>query len=98
MNSLAETTNITIYIDNRPYSLKVNVNEVSMIRTVVDEVNLQLKNFQKAYKNRDKKDLLSMTLLTYAVETAKFNNTQTPTAINERLDFLNELLDEALSK
>lgn len=98
MNSLAETTNITIYIDNRPYSLKVNVNEVSMIRTVVDEVNSQLKNFQKAYKNRDKKDLLSMTLLTYAVETAKFNNTQTPTAINERLDFLNELLDEALSK
>ena len=95
---MAETTNITIYIDNRPYSLKVNVSEVSMIRAVVDEVNSKLKNFQKAYKNRDKKDLLSMTLLTYAVETAKFNNTQTPTAINERLDFLNDLIDEALTK
>lgn len=95
---MAETTNITIYIDNRPYSLNVNVSEVSMIRTVVDEVNSKLKNFQKAYKNRDKKDLLSMTLLTYAVETAKFNNTQTPTAINERLDFLNDLIDEALTK
>lgn len=95
---MAETTNITIYIDNRPYSLNVNVSEVSMIRAVVDEVNSKLKNFQKAYKNRDKKDLLSMTLLTYAVETAKFNNTQTPTAINERLDFLNDLIDEALTK
>lgn len=95
---MTETTNITIYIDGRPYSLKVNINEVSMIRTVVDEVNSKLKNFQKAYKNRDKKDLLSMTLLTYAVETAKFNNTQTPTAINDRLDVLNDLLDEALNK
>ena len=95
---MAETTNITIYIDSRPYSLNVNVSEVSMIRAVVDEVNSKLKNFQKAYKNRDKKDLLSMTLLTYAVETAKFNNTQTPTAINERLDFLNDLIDEALTK
>ncbi len=98
MNSLAETTNITIYIDERPYSLKVNVSEEAMIRSVVDEVNTKLKNFQKAYKNRDKKDLLSMTLLTYAVETAKFNNNQTPTAIDERLNILNDLLDEALEK
>ncbi|MFK7950412.1 MAG: cell division protein ZapA [Saprospiraceae bacterium] len=93
---MADTTNITIYIDDRPYSLKVNVNEEVMIRDVVDEVNIKLKRFQKAYKSRDKKDLLSMTLLTYAVETAKLNNTQTPKAIDERLDALNDLLDNAL--
>lgn len=95
---MAETTNITIYIDDRPYSLKVNVSEEAMIRQVVDEVNTKLKRFQQAYKSRDKKDLLSMTLLTYAVETAKFNNTQTPAAIDERLDALNDLLDNALNK
>jgi cell division protein ZapA (FtsZ GTPase activity inhibitor) len=95
---LAETTNITIYIDDRPYSLKVNVSEEAMIRQVVDEVNTKLKHFQQAYKSRDKKDLLSMTLLTYAVEMAKFNNTQTPAAIDKRLDALNDLLDNALNK
>lgn len=95
---MAETTNITIYIDDRPYSLKVNVSEEAMIRQVVDEVNTKLKHFQQAYKSRDKKDLLSMTLLTYAVEMAKFNNTQTPAAIDKRLDALNDLLDNALNK
>ncbi len=69
-----------------------------MIRQVVDEVNTKLKHFQQAYKSRDKKDLLSMTLLTYAVEMAKFNNTQTPAAIDKRLDALNDLLDNALNK
>lgn len=95
---MADTTNITIYIDERPYSLKVKTEEEVMIRNVVDEVNNKLKHFQQAYKQRDKKDLLSMTLLTYAVQTAKFNNTQTPKAINERLDMLNDLLDNALNK
>jgi cell division protein ZapA (FtsZ GTPase activity inhibitor) len=95
---VADTTNITIYIDERPYSLKVKVEEEAMIRQVVDEVNEKMKHFQQAYKQRDKKDLLSMTLLTYAVETAKFNNTQTPEAIDERLDALNDLLDIALEK
>lgn len=95
---MADTTNITIYIDERPYSLKVKAEEEVMIRKVVDEVNEKMKHFQQVYKQRDKKDLLSMTLLTYAVETAKFNNTQTPEAIDERLDALNDLLDNALEK
>ena len=95
---MADTTNITIHIDGRPYSLKVKTEEETMIRKVVDEVNNKLKNFQQAYKQRDKKDLLSMTLLTYAVQTAKFNNTKTPEAIDERLDALNDLLDNALNR
>ncbi len=94
---MADTTNITIYIDERPYSLKVKAEEEMMIRLVVDDVNNKIKHFQQAYKQRDKKDVLSMTLLTYAVEVAKFNNTQTTEAINERLDMLNDLLDNALS-
>jgi cell division protein ZapA (FtsZ GTPase activity inhibitor) len=95
---VADTTNITIYIDERPYSLKVKAEEELMIRKVVDEVNEKIKHFQQVYKQRDKKDLLSMTLLTYAVETAKFNNNQTPKAIDERLSALNDLLDNALEK
>jgi hypothetical protein len=39
-----------------------------------------------------------MTLLTYAVEIAKFNDAQTPEAIDERMDALNDLLDNALNK
>jgi cell division protein ZapA (FtsZ GTPase activity inhibitor) len=95
---VADTTNITIYIDERPYSLKVKLDEEAMIRKVVDEVNEKMKHFQQTYKQRDKKDLLSMTLLTYAVETAKFSNTQTSQVIDERLDALNDLLDNALEK
>lgn len=94
---MANTTNITIYIDDRPYSLKVKLEEEAMIRKVVDDVNAKMKHFQQTYKQRDKKDLLSMTLLTYAVEMAKFNNTQTPEAIDERLETLNDLLDNALN-
>ena len=95
---MADTTNITIYIDDRPYSLKIKVSEEAMIRKVVDEVNYKIKHFHQAHKQRDKKDVLSMTLLTYAVEIAKFNDAQTPEAIDERMDALNDLLDNALNK
>jgi cell division protein ZapA len=91
------TTNITIYIDDRPFSLKVKTDEEVMIRDVVDEVNEKLKNFKETYKSRDKKDLLAMTLLTYAVETVKLRNTKTPESVDNRLDNLNELLDSALN-
>lgn len=95
---MADTTNITIYIDDRPYSLKIKVEEELMIREVVEEVNAKMKDFQQTYKQRDKKDLLSMTLLTYAVETAKVDHTEILEAIDERLDVLNDLLDDVLNK
>lgn len=91
------STNITIYIDDRPFSLKVKAEEELMIRKIVDEVNEKLKNFKQTYKSRDKKDLLAMTLLTYAVETVKLRNVKTPEIVDDRLESLNELLDSALN-
>jgi cell division protein ZapA (FtsZ GTPase activity inhibitor) len=93
---MSTATNITIYIDDRPFSLKVKAEEEVMIRKVVDEVNDKLKNYKQTHKSRDKKDLLAMTLLTYAVETVKLRNTKTPEAVDNRLENLNELLDSAL--
>jgi cell division protein ZapA (FtsZ GTPase activity inhibitor) len=93
---MAETTNITIYIDDRPFSLKIKVEEEVMIRSIVNEVNQKFNEFRLTHKSRDKKDLLAMTLLTYAVEMAKHRNQQTPEVIENRLTALSELLDSAL--
>ncbi len=92
------TVNITIFIDERPFSLKVREDEEMLIRNAADEVNERINEFRQLYKQKDKKDLLSAVLLLFAVENIKIQTTQSPKAVEYRLDSLNELLDVALEE
>ncbi len=62
---------ITVVIAGRPYPLRIEAREEAAIRRIVKEVNDKINNFQLTYKDRDKQDCLSMTVLTYAVELDK---------------------------
>lgn len=85
-------------IAGRPYSLKIKKSEEALIRSVSTEVNEKVSFFQKTYKQRDKKDCLSMALLTYAVDAAKHKQIINEKTISGKVDRLERLLDEALSE
>lgn len=90
--------NITVVVAGRPYSLKIKKSEEQLIRRVTDEVNDKIDFFQQTYKQRDKKDCLSMALLTYAVEAEKHKEVINDKKVNDKVERLEKLLDEALSE
>ncbi|MDX1476225.1 MAG: cell division protein ZapA [Saprospiraceae bacterium] len=59
---------IEVTIAGRPFPLKVEENEETLVMQVVDEINQKVRDFQKTYRNKDRQDCLSMALLTYAIE------------------------------
>ncbi len=93
-----EITNITITIAGRPYSLKIKAHEEQLIRGVAKEVNKKVAFFEETYKQRDKKDCLSMALLTYAVETAKLKKANNEKVIKEKVSRIEKLIDDTLTK
>ncbi len=91
-----ETKNITVVIAGRPYPLKVKTEDEAAIRKIVKEVNEKINRFQLSYNNRDKKDCLSMALLTYAVDLHKAQQSAHQYAtVEHRLEQLEQLLDTA---
>ena len=91
-----EVNNITITVAGRSYSLKIKAHEEQLIRGVAKEVNEKVAFFEKTYKQRDKKDCLSMALLTYAVEAAKLKQANNDTVIKEKVSRIEKLINETL--
>lgn len=102
----SELISLTVTVANRPYPLKVQPSDESTIRLIVKELNDKVNQFQQQYPHRDKQDILSMTLLTYAFDLHKAQSlatepveaiAPTPTTVNseasDRLDELDRLLD-----
>lgn len=63
---------IEVTIGGRAFPLKVTEEEESLVLQVAREINEKVRNLQHTYHQKDKQDCLSMALLTYAVENAKF--------------------------
>lgn len=91
-----ESMNITVLIGGRPYSLSIKTREEQLIRKTVKEINEKINSFQLTYKQRDKQDCLSMALLTSAVDLAKLRIAYAQQGASDKVDELNNLLDEAL--
>ena len=84
-------------IAGRAYPLKVKADDESKIRAVVDEINEKIKGFHMTYINRDKQDCLAMALLTYAVDFHKATSQSDQSAILQRLESIENLLDSSMS-
>lgn len=95
-----ENKHITVLIAGRPYPLKIKAGDEPIIRKIVKEINDKLNRFQLTYTNKDKQDCLSMTVLTYAVDLYKAEQSVTdisnPT-ISNQLAELDEMLDQLLA-
>jgi len=91
------TKNITVLIAGRPYPLKVKLEDEPAIRKIVKEVNEKINKFQLNYTNKDKQDCLSMTLLTYAVDLHKAQQSvHQENSISSKLTEIESLLDSLL--
>jgi cell division protein ZapA len=95
---------ITVVIAGRPYSMKVSQDDEPVLRRLVKEINEKLKQFQSAYQNKDKQDLLAMSLLTYAVDLHKVrtktvtNHSTNSDNLSDSLLEIDNLLENLLAK
>ena len=79
---------VEVTIAGRTFPLKVTEEEESLVLKVSEEINEKVRNLQSTYHQKDKQDCLSMALLTYAVENAKFKQELSG------IDTLRELTDQ----
>ena len=88
---------ITVLIAGRPYPLKIQSSDESVIRRIVRDVNETVNRFQLTYPNRDKQDCLAMTALALSVDLDKAKQAaKSDPELPEQLAHLDELLDELL--
>ena len=91
-----EMLQITVIIAGRPYPLKIQKGDEATIRDIVKEINDKVNKFQQAYRKKDKQDCLTMTLLTYAVDMHKIQNSREDNAKNEMISNRLQQIDKLL--
>tara|TARA_B100001778_G_scaffold200074_1_gene165168 strand:- start:276 stop:551 length:276 start_codon:yes stop_codon:yes gene_type:complete len=80
---------INVNIGGRSYPLTISRNEEEQIRKAVSEINNNIKDLKENYAVKDMQDLLAMTVLQYASETVKINNSVEFEKLNDAILALN---------
>ena len=81
----------------RSFPLKVEAHKEAAIQKVVKDLNTKINKFQIDYTSANKEDILSMVLLTYAVELQELTSGQTDlSAFNDDLTEVDEILEAAI--
>ncbi|MCB9285275.1 MAG: cell division protein ZapA [Lewinellaceae bacterium] len=92
-----ESKQITVLIGGRPYPLKIQSSDESVIRRIVRDVNEMVNKFQLNYPNRDKQDCLAMAALALAIDLDKaLQAAKHDPQLPEQLEQLDQLLDQLL--
>ena len=87
---------ITINIAGRTYPLNVPASEEETLRKVGKQIENMIKDFEANFDVRDKQDALAMCALRLGTnaEVAQINNEKNINASNERVQKLNQLLED----
>ena len=87
---------ITINIAGRTYPLNVPASEEETLRKVGKQIENMIKDFEANFDVRDKQDALAMCALRLGTnaEVAQINNEKNINASTERVQKLNQLLEE----
>jgi len=91
-----DTKSINIMIAGRSYPLKIRVAEEEGIRSIVEEINDRIKNFQQTYTNRDKQDHIAMALLVYATDLQRLKVLNQEENILEKVDQISRYIDQTI--
>ncbi len=83
---------INVNIGGRTYPLTISRNEEEQIRKAVSEINKNIKDLKENYAVKDMQDLLAMTVLQYASETVKVNNSVEFEKLQDAITALNSEL------
>lgn len=98
---MSDTTNniknIKVMLAGRKFPLKVEAHKEAAIQKVVKDLNAKINKFQIDYTSANKEDILSMVLLTTAVELQELSSGQTDlSAFNDDLTEVDEILEAAI--
>ncbi len=82
----------------RSFPLKVEAHKEAAIQKVVKDLNAKINKFQIDYTSANKEDILSMVLLTYAVELQELSagGQSDLSAFNDDLTEVDEILEAAI--
>lgn len=92
--------NINVVVADRPYRLKIKVDEEEMVRKAAKIINTKVKEFQQVFNSKDKQDYLAMIAIQNTVETLKGDGSICENGDNEiagSLEEIEELLSEHLA-
>lgn len=90
--------NINVVLADRPYRLKVNAAEEGMVREIAKEINNKVKEYQQVFSSKDKQDYLAMIALQIGVDGAKSGAAKASGPLADKLDTLDQLLSDHLSR
>ncbi len=90
---------IKLSIADRVYPLTINPEQEEGLRKASKMIDEMIKRFEKSYAVRDKQDVLAMCALQFAtqVEQKQIDTNEDKQHIEEKLNALNQLLQEQLS-
>lgn len=89
--------NINLTIADRVYPLRIKPEEEETVRTAAKLIQQKVKDLSLLYEGKDKQDFLAMCALTYAVdlENIQINNQQSNLVIENRINEIYQLVDQA---
>jgi cell division protein ZapA (FtsZ GTPase activity inhibitor) len=95
-----EKLKIKISIADRVYPLTVAMSQEEGMRSASKKIDTMIKQFEENYAVRDKQDVLAMCALQFAsqLEQKQIDNSIDGTETIERLNKINNLLEQYLSK
>jgi len=90
---------IKLSIADRVYPLTINPAQEEGLRLATKKIEQMIKRFEKSYAVRDKQDVLAMCALQFAaqVEQKQIDKISDTAQVEEKLEALNQLLEEHLS-
>jgi len=98
---MSETTdnikNIKIVLGGRSLPLKIEAHKEESVLQVVKDLNTKINKFQLDFAKASKEDILSMLLLTYAVDLNDLSSGKSELSIfNDALTEVDEILEAAI--
>ncbi|NND87709.1 MAG: cell division protein ZapA [Flavobacteriaceae bacterium] len=90
---------IKLSIADRVYPLTINPAQEEGLRLASKNIDQMIKRFEKSYAVRDKQDVLAMCALQFAaqVEQKQIDKNTDTAQVEEKLEALNQLLEQHLS-
>tara|TARA_R100001369_G_scaffold31781_1_gene56322 strand:+ start:4314 stop:4604 length:291 start_codon:yes stop_codon:yes gene_type:complete len=96
---MSDQLKIKLSIADRVYPLTINPSQEEGLRLATKKIEEMIKRFEKSYAVRDKQDVLAMCALQFAaqVEQKQIDKTNDKQEMEDKLEALNQLLQEHLS-
>ena len=93
-----ELKKIVATVNGKKFPLKVEVDNEVAVLEAIKELNSRINQYQLKFTNKPKEDILTMVLLTYAVDLQKANKEETSISSDfiAKLDEIDEVLEAAL--